>query len=86
MYNKDDVITYLLNAGGMIDTDFDHIYPVVRLQRGSLRYVYHMVPSKEIFIRNSFNSITNRKEREDIFIYNNLEEIGIATILEYFHN
>lgn len=35
MFNKDDIITYLLNAGGIIDTDPAFGYPRVWLKMGS---------------------------------------------------
>jgi len=84
MFNKDDIITYLLNAGGMIDTDPTFGYPRVWLKMGSTGYLYHMVDSEVCFIRDTFNTNTNKKEREDTFLYYTVDEFGIDVITRYF--
>jgi hypothetical protein len=88
MYTKDDVITYLLDRGGDISINKVYGYPVIRIQIDDHGYIFHMVNSlnNSLFVRDTFDAITGEYEREDIFTYCNLEEIGIGTILQYFHN
>ena len=85
MFNKDDIITYLLNAGGIIDTDPAFGYPRVWLKKGSIGYLYHMVDSDLCFVRDTFNTNTNKKEREDTFLYYTVDEFGIDVITKYFY-
>lgn len=84
MLNKDDIITYLLDRGGDIEVNEEFGYPVVFFQINSIGYIFHMVDSDMFFSRDTFNTITGEKEREDTFAYDIVEEKGIDEILKYF--
>lgn len=59
-------------------------YPVVFFQINSVGYIFHMVDSDMFFSRDTFNTITGLKEREDTFAFDIVEKMGLESILEYF--
>lgn len=83
MYSKQDIIDYLIEHDGVPDTE-TYSYPIIHVVKGDIGYIFHMVDSDLMFVRDTFDMISKKKIAEHTILYHTVEEYGIDITMKEF--